>query len=284
MAPQRHFSCSNIALVDLKYLLFEYRYSGTAEYRHWDRHLFGISLEQPLITLDGKKSFSPPLFQHPGEVDGQSGGASNPFLWQAPTSNAVLFLGEKWMELHDFVSRTMQVKEKLDVIPAIVTEKAVSKQHPSWLEHALRLARVRGYWFLYPGNEVAEHLGTVHNELYRVPEEYAGGQGSKVSLLEDSSGREIERIRQKVRSASEIQLSPLSLVESLPDSGTLWPLSALPIAVWDGAQVDFREFRTRANDFELEFREKVGGCDVESGKGLKAYEPTLAQDLFCNVS
>ncbi|KAI3318321.1 hypothetical protein HD806DRAFT_318366 [Xylariaceae sp. AK1471] len=267
----------------LKYLLFVYRYSTIADFRHWDRHLFGISLEQPLVTLDGKQSFSPPLFQHPDEVDGQTGKTSNPFLWQAPTSNAVLFLGEKWMELHDFVSRTMQVKEKFDVMPTLVSEKAISKQHPSWLEHALRLARVRGYWFLYPGKEVAEHLGTVHGELYRVPEEYADEKSSKVSLTDDASGEEIEKVRQKVRSASETKLSPLSLLESLPNNGNLWPLSALPIAAWDGAEVDFREFRVRTNDFELAFKEKVGGCDTESGKGLKGYEPTLAQDLFCNV-
>lgn len=238
------------------------------------------------MTLDGKKAFSPPLFQNPEEVAGQNEGTSNPFLWQAPTSNAVLFLGDKWMELHDFVSRTMQVKKKLDPTPAIISDKLISKQHPSWLEHALRLARIRGYWFLYPGKEVAKHLTTVHGELYRIPEEYAGDRGLKASLPEneDASGEGIDKIRRRVRSISETQLSPLSLLESLPNQGNLWPLSALPIAAWDGAQVEYMELRTGAYDFELAFKESVGGCDLESGKAQSFNEPILAQDLFCNVA
>ncbi|KAI8953679.1 hypothetical protein F4801DRAFT_105149 [Xylaria longipes] len=254
----------------LKYLLLEYRYSATAEFHNWGQHLFGISLEQPLVTLDGEQPFSPPLFKHPEDVNGQSGGIPNPFLWQAPASNAVLFLGDKWTELHDFVSRTMQATENFDVTPTVISEKVVSKQYPAWMEHALRLARVRGYWFLYPGKEVGERLATVHGELYNVPEEYVGDE-------------EIERIRQKVRSAPETQLASLSLLDSLPNNGVLWPLTALPVATWEGVEVDSRDIRTRATDFELNFKATVGGCGVEAGKGQKAYEATTAQDLFCNV-
>ncbi|GAW10718.1 hypothetical protein ANO14919_000530 [Xylariales sp. No.14919] len=260
----------------LKYLLLEYRYSATAEFHNWGRHLFGISLEQPLVTLDGEHPFSPPLFRNPEDLS-KSGGTPNPFLWQAPTGNAVLLLGDKWMELHDFVSRTMQATENSDAMPTVVSEKVISKQHSSWLEHALRLARVRGYWFLYPGNEVAEHLATVHRELYNVPEEYAGSKAS------GSNDGEIERIKQKVRLAPETQLSPLSLLDTLPNQGYLWPLSALPIAAWEGVEVDARDFRAHTNDFELLFKGAVGGCDLETGKGQKGYEPASTQDLFCNV-
>ncbi|KAI1168314.1 hypothetical protein F5B18DRAFT_658626 [Nemania serpens] len=255
----------------LKYLLLEYHYSATSEFHDWGHHLFGISLGQPLMALDGKKPFSPPLFKHPDDVNGEIGGIPSPFLWQAPTSGAVLFIGEKWMELHDFVSRTMQAKENLDVVPAVISEKVISKQHPSWLEHALRLARVRGYWFLYPGKEVAEHLATVHGELYNVPEEYLGAKESR-------------KITQRVRLAPETQLSSLSLLDTLPNNGILWPLTALPVASWEGAEVDPRDLRVNANYFELAFKKLVGGCDAESGKGQKSYEAASAQDLFCTVS
>ncbi|KAI0453101.1 hypothetical protein F5B21DRAFT_310420 [Xylaria acuta] len=258
----------------LKYLLLEYRYSATAEFHNWGQYLFGISLEQPLVTLDGDSPFSPPLFKHPEDVNGQIGGMPNPFLWQAPTSNAVLFLGDKWMELHDFVSRTMQANENFDVIPTVVSEKAISKQHPAWLEHALRLARVRGYWFLYPGEEVGERLATVHGELYNIPEEYAGSE---------ASDEEVERIRRKVRSAPETRLASLSLLDSLPNNGVLWPLTALSVATWEGAEVDSRDIRARAADFELKFKGTVGECEAEDGKGQKPYEVGSAQDLFCNV-
>ncbi|KAI1826511.1 hypothetical protein F4861DRAFT_87104 [Xylaria intraflava] len=264
----------------LKYLLLEYRYSAAANAHDWGSHLFGISLEQPLNTLDGKNSISPPLFKHPEDVNNQIGGISNPFLWQAPTSNAVLFLGDKWMELHDLVSRTMQATNDLDGLPEVISEKIVSKQHPSWMEHALRLARVRGYSFLYPGDRVAEHLATVHGELYNIPEEYANGKRSRASSPNDE---EIEAIQQKVRAAPETQLSSLPLLEGLPNKGDLWPLSALPVAAWEGNQVEPQDLQTQADDFELVFKSQVGGCDITTEEGQKSYEPTLTQDLFCNV-
>lgn len=222
------------------------------------------------MALDGKKPFSPPLFKHPEDVNGEMGGTPSPFLWQAPTSDAVLFVGEKWMELYDFVSRTAEAKENLQVVPAVISEKVISKQHPSWLEHALRLARIRGYWFLYPGKEVAEHLATVHGELYNLPEEYVGDKESR-------------RITQKVRLTPETQLSSLSLLDTLPNNGNPWPLTALPVASWEGAEIDPRDFRINSNDFELAFKKSVGGCDTETGKGQKTYEAASAQDLFCNA-
>ncbi|KAI1810115.1 hypothetical protein GGS20DRAFT_226675 [Poronia punctata] len=266
----------------LNYVLLEYRYSSSAEMHHWDRRLFGISLEQPSLTLEGNP-FLPPLFQHPEDVDGREGGTPNPFLWQAPASNAVLFLGGKWMELHDFVSRSMQAKENLDITPAILSEKVIGKQHPSWMEHALRLARARGYWFLYPGEEVAEHLATVHVESYTVPEEYSGKHVSNGSPSDGASDIAVGDVKEQVRSGAELPLSPLSVLESLPNDGKLWPLSALPIAAWDGAEVTFQDLRTRAGDFELAFKRDVGACKVESKIGQKPLEPMLAQDLFCNV-
>lgn len=184
------------------------------------------------------------------------------------------------MELHDFTSRTLQVKEESDVVPSLVEEKLVSKQHSSWLEHALRLARVRGYWFLYPGKEVAEHLATIHGELYNVPEEYAG---SKPSISDDKRPDAIEKTRQKVRWASETQLSPMSLLDALPNDGNLWPLTALAIADWQGTELSFEEFRNRANEFELLFKGSVGGCDAETSKGQKEQEAASTQDLFCNL-
>ncbi|KAI0546071.1 hypothetical protein F4679DRAFT_558888 [Xylaria curta] len=261
----------------LKYLLLEYRYSTTAEFHSWSQHLFGISLEQPLITLDGEQPFSPPLFKHPEDVSGQIGRTPNPFLWQAPSSNAVLFLGDKWTELHDFVSRTMQATNEDDVMPTIVSEKVVSKQHPAWLEHALRLARVRGYCFLYPGKEVGKHIATVHGELYTIPEEYAAASASDKGV--------IEKIRQKTRAKPETQLvSSLSLLDSLPNNGDLWPLTALSVAGWEGNEVDSRDIIALATDFEMEFKAAIGGCKAGSKKGQKTYEVGSARDLFCNVS
>ncbi|KAI0844486.1 hypothetical protein F5Y00DRAFT_197876 [Daldinia vernicosa] len=266
----------------LKYSLFEYRYSAIATHQHWDRRLFGISLEQPLQLLDGKGSFSPPsMVQDSKSSDAPQNEASTSFLWQAPTSNAVLFLGDKWVELHDFVSRSLEAKQELDPVPVLLSEKVVSIQHPSWLEHALRLARARGYWMLYPGIDTARNLATVHRELKHIPEEYATKENSKPLLADDATEEEIENVRQKIRAGSEITLAPVSLLDSLPNKGSLRPFGDLPILAWDGQVTDFEELNSLTAKYSAEFRETAGNCGTEPTEKLKEKERLSARDLFC---
>ncbi|KAI1409611.1 hypothetical protein F5Y13DRAFT_89239 [Hypoxylon sp. FL1857] len=266
----------------LKYTLLEYRYSAISTYQHWDRRLFGISLEQPLHLLDGKGSLSPPsVLKSTRSGDATDGEISTSFLWQAPTSNAVLFLGEKWMELHDFVSRSLEAKQELDPVPALISEKVVSTQYPSWLEHALRLARARGYWMLYLGEDTARNLATVHSELNRMPEEYANQENSKPLLADDASEEEIENVRQEIRVGTEITLSPVSLLDSLPNEGNLRPFGDLPILTWDGRSTDFEELNTLSTKYAAEFKEIVGNCGKEPAEKKKERESLSTQDLFC---
>ncbi|KAI2606892.1 uncharacterized protein GGS25DRAFT_522410 [Hypoxylon fragiforme] len=268
----------------LIYSLLEYKYSAVATHQRWGRHLFGISLEQPLKKLDGKQELSAPsLLKSSGAGEASDEEISTSFLWQAPSSSAVLFLGEKWMELHDFVSRSLEAKREFDEVPTLLSEKIVSTQHPSWLEHALRLARVRGYWMLYPGSDTAQNLATVHSELSHIPEEYANQEGSKVTLAEDASEEEIENVRQKIRAGSEITLAPVSLLDSLPHEGNLRPFGDLPILTWDGQSADFEELNSLAATYATEFREKVGRCTVDSAEVSKKQEGPTTEDLFCTT-
>ncbi|KAI1103118.1 hypothetical protein F4804DRAFT_244371 [Jackrogersella minutella] len=266
----------------LKYSLLEYRYSAVSTYQHWDRRLFGISLEQPLQLLDGKEVLSSPsVLKSTHSGDAADGEISTSFLWQAPTSNAMLFLGEKWMELHDFVSRSLEAKQELDPVPALLSEKIVSTQYPSWLEHALRLARARGYWILYPGDDTARNLATVHSELNHLPEEYATQGNSKQLLADDASEEEIENVRQKIRAGIEKPLAPVSLLDSLPNEGNLRPFGDLPILTWDGRSTDLHELDSLATTYSAEFKEKVGGCSTDPAEKAKMREPLSTQDLFC---
>ncbi|KAI5868471.1 hypothetical protein GGS23DRAFT_32064 [Durotheca rogersii] len=261
----------------LKYSLLEYRYSAMSAARHWDRQLFGISLEQPLKLLDGKGELNkPPPQKNTGWGDQGVGDAPSSFLWQAPTSNAILILGEKWMELHDFVSRSLEVKRNSDPAPPLLTSKVVSTQYPSWLEHALRLARARGYWTLYPGDHTARNLATVHNELHRMPEEYTHPGSPTPLLADDASDRDIEEARQKIRSGPEVALAPVSMLDSLTHDGNLRPLGDLPALTWDGLPIDSDELYSLSREYAKEFREKVGGCSADSTDTQKQME-----DLFC---
>ncbi len=131
--------------------------------QEWDQKLFGISLELPSMSLNAS-SFSPPArLQQPGEAKQASGGPTS-FLWQAPNSNAVLFLGERWVELHGFVAKLLEARNKLPQPPKLLGQKLVSKAFPSWLEHALRLCRARGYWTLYPSQPTSSFVASVHRE------------------------------------------------------------------------------------------------------------------------
>lgn len=114
----------------LKYAMLEYKYST----RQYDAtSLLGISLDLPTTYLNDTTKLTPPLLNK----------TATPFVWQAPNSNAALYFGDKWVELHDLVSRSLTSHH---MAPASSTaHKEVSKTYPSWLEHVLELARVRGY-------------------------------------------------------------------------------------------------------------------------------------------
>ncbi|KAI5920184.1 hypothetical protein F4810DRAFT_683709 [Camillea tinctor] len=274
----------------LKYSLLEYRYSTVSTYQQWAHRLFGISLDQPAQLLDGKEPFSPPTMLKPSSAEeGNEVEISTPFLWQAPTSNAVLFIGEKWVELHDLVSRSLAAKRDAGDTLALLSEKLVSTKHSSWLEHALRLCRARGYWMLYPGEDMAQNLATVHNELYHYPEEYADDEKPKPPLLsDDADDEEAEAVRQRIQSGSEIPLAPVALLESLPNGGNLRPFGDLPLVTWDGQPTDAEELKSLAEQYATEFRTKVGGCDAASSEEQRKKkedkkEDILAADLFCGV-
>jgi len=254
-------------LIDLKFALLEYRYSTTARWQEWSDKLFGISLELPTMTLDSTTAFSAP--SRPDEASApddetSTGGAGGetPFLWQAPNSNAILFLGEKWAELHGFVSKTLAVQSKLKQTPRLLSEKMVSKKYPAWLEHALRLARARGYWTLYPPPSVASVVAAVHHDLDDTPEEYRGDAAL------GKKGRD-----------SAVQLGSYSFLDSLPKRGSFPPFQNLPLLSWDGKKQAPQDFDREAAEYALNFRRSVGGCGHES-----LHDTVLdaaAQDLFC---
>lgn len=229
--------------------------------QEWDQKLFGISLELPSMSLNAS-SFSPPArLQQPGEAKQASGGPTS-FLWQAPNSNAVLFLGERWVELHGFVAKLLEARNKLPQPPKLLGQKLVSKAFPSWLEHALRLCRARGYWTLYPSQPTSSFVASVHRELYLPPEEY-----------------ENEVPRSKGVGDAEVSLASGSFLSTLPNQGGLPSFKEIPLLAWDGAATDLEGLNKAATEYAMEFRRQVGECDGSSLEGAAA-DPS-AKDLFC---
>ena len=287
------------ATIDLKYTALQYRDAS---------RLFAISLEQPTRLLDEKAPLTLPSRTTDIESPEAGGDAPTSFLWQAPSSNAVLYMGEKWMDLHKFVSRSFVTAGRVST-GSLLAEKLVSKKHPSWLEHALRLARLRGYYTLYPGEETARNLATVHSELYHAPEEYeaeaaAQAAGPGPLLADDATEEEVEEARQRARAELETESppssaagggSPASLLDALPSGAELRPVVKLPLLAWDGAAAEAWHLDREAARLAAVFRREVGGCrdagaaaaegDAEAEADAPApadSKDVLIQDLFCD--
>jgi len=242
---------------DIKYSLLEYMYSKAAVLQQWDSRLLGISLDLPFTHLDATKPFYPPLRKDSAE------GLDEPtsFLWQSPNSNAILYTGQKWTEIHGYVSRLLDMQVSQSPISGFFSDKLVSKQYPSWLEHVLKLSRARGYWTLYPSRITAETLAVTHNELYQAPEEYEDDIGGKSST------------------SMEGTLSDGAFIDTLPSRGALLAFGDMPLLLWDGTSTFLDDLDSTAAEYTEEFRKAVGGCDLLTAQELLPRKS--ARDLFC---
>lgn len=241
---------------DLKYTMLEYRYSSNALYQAYDQRLFSISLDLPSTFLNASGIFEPPSsLVVPDTLD-----TSSPFLWSAPNSNAVLIAGEKWVELHGFVSHLLEFQQGLKTLPDMLAEKVVSKKFPAWMELALRLCRARGYWTLYPSPKTAANLAVVHDDLYRPPEEYE--KDAKPQSHKDDS--------------AEVALRRGTLLDSLPGKGSPMPFVNMPLLAWDGEPTTLSDLNEAAITYTMDLKRTIGGC-----AGLGARPDPYARDLFC---
>lgn len=246
----------------LKMAVLEYRYSTRALRQAWDQRLFGISLDLPTTNLAGSEPFVPPSRLASKlddlELSSPRPDGPTPFLWQAPNSNAALIMGERWAELHGFVSQLLEAQHGFQTTPDLLAEKAVSRDHPAWMEHALRLCRARAYWSLYPSKDLAASLVTVHGDLYQPPEEFEDDVGDMKHIDED-----------------EMVLRHDTLLDGLPN-GELLQVNEMPILSWDDKQISLEALGEASLKYTAEFRRTVGGCKMRA-----APSDASGQDLFC---
>ena len=257
----------------LKYFVLEYRYSA-----RWvgDKQLMGVSLDLPSTYLNDTTAFSPP--RNTGESTSDSDAAIS-FLWQAPNSNAVLYFGDMWTELHSFLGHSLISQHKLPT-PTTLSSKEVGKTYPAWLEYILSLARIRGYYFLYStlANEAA--LATIHNELYSPPEEFTHSEDSKDdSAPQASVDFTADPEHHLSLQHKEKPLASKSLLNLLPSNSVLPSLTDMPLLSWDGRAVNKSELDEAASNYSQVFRREVGGCST-SDEHKTIFEGS-ADDLFC---
>ncbi|ERF68319.1 hypothetical protein EPUS_02775 [Endocarpon pusillum Z07020] len=278
----------------LVYTLLDYKHSNTA--LHTSEGIMGISLERPFTTLSGKDSLSIP----------EEASSKPLFRYQAPNSNAALYFGDKWVELHSFLSNRFAVDK--DLHKDSDAAYPISQAYPSWLNYVLELARARGYTMLYPTlSSLEAALATIHTELYHPPEEHSDHTtptmaetppSKETPLTASSEPIEIThgpRFEPPVASGSLLHLLNPKLSSS--DSGGPLPqLSDLPILLYTGeylpqGQVSLNQ---AAFSYAEDFSRDRGGCNTagssggeeESEKKKKQQtrptrKPWSADDLFC---
>ncbi|KAM3078371.1 hypothetical protein ACMFMG_006256 [Clarireedia jacksonii] len=242
----------------LKYTLLEYRYSYNRN--DFQKNMLAISLDLPSTYLNDSAEFSPPPSPN---------AKPSPFLWQAPNSNAALYFGEKWVELHDFIARVIFSQHYLPP-PKTLRSDLVSKTYPSWLEHILKLARARGYWTLYPHFESWDALSTIHTDLYSPPEEYT----DVLNEESDFTANPAEHLSLKHKEVPLLTTSLQSLLSELPE------LPEMPLLSWDGEYLDHETLELRAGQYSQVFRHEIGACAEETVAKQRIY--MLADDLFCS--
>ncbi|PTB45478.1 uncharacterized protein TrAFT101_000921 [Trichoderma asperellum] len=249
----------------VKYSILQRRYSTIANRQHWENKLFGISLSAPTAYLDDTTQFTPPkpLEEQGSNIEG------TPFLWQVPSSDAILIFGDKWVELHGYVSQLLEKQHASSTTPDLFAKKKISTKHPAWLEYILQLSRLRGYFTLYPTRQTANTIVGIHTDLYDVPEEYEQGKTA-----------EQEQDLIKLASDGFDPASHVDVLATLPHEGDLPLLYHMPWLTWDGKNTDDGAIEKTAAKYKQAFRTQIGGCKDESAGPVPAVDPN-ARDLFC---
>lgn len=254
----------------LKYTILKYRYPDGPGLSSQD--LFGISLELPSLLPTNEEPFSPPI-PDASFTPGRNIGKPLPlFLWQVPNTNAALYFGDKWIELHSFLSTRLTLQETATQDP--LEEKVISKKFPAVMEYLLELMRARGYYMLYPAFEVSgSALATVHSELYQVPEEFTPHGPSK---LLDGETREDNRPGLRKQPA-ERPVSRASTLMPLLDqfSMNLPAVDAMPLLSYAGHETFREDWGQSTRNYIQEFRIRYGGCSTQGSADLSS------MSLFC---
>lgn len=272
----------------LKYTLLEYKYSAYGAEDTGD--LMGLSLELPTHHLDRKSPLKAPALtdMHDPKYTAMTGTASVPFLWQAPNSNAALYFGDKWVELHSFLAQRLSTAHRSP--SKTPRPKLLSSTFPAWTEYMLELMRARGYALLYPGATSYEAFATIHNELYQLPEEFQvpNRADSKKPFAAERPKSQPPFLAGDVPSAPpshrESALVPYArpLHSTLPFEADLPEIPHLPYLLYDGTIIAPGNVSAEAATYATAFRNDVGGCsDAPKGRRRKVVLGS-ARDLFCD--
>lgn len=263
------------------YLMYEILYTRYSAALSTDGDmLLGIALNTP-PTLPNKEAI-------------ETSNATS-YLWQSPSSDAMLFFPKRWMELHAYLAH------RVDAFHATKDPKRIPKQvsatKPAWLEYMVELMRARAWSVLHPISTKGGPWVTVHDELYRVPEEYkkrpkpktekeTKSDASTVNDAKDDNEpfltpTDVEKPEkhESLRQLRKGQPLHLLLPNNQDDSDGL---TALPYLDPKGKVTHWAAARRAAREYIVQLRESIGGCPAEEAPSIPYDVPEgSADDIFC---
>ncbi|KAL8750560.1 MAG: hypothetical protein Q9184_006387, partial [Pyrenodesmia sp. 2 TL-2023] len=257
----------------LLYRLLEYRYSSMTSESPQTKNLVGLSLELPSTHLNDSTPFSPPRSNggtRHGDQEDEQKSVEEPtsFLWQAPNSNAALYFGDKWIELHSFLTSRFAN----DPTKQPGRRKLISEIYPSWLEFLQELMRARGYTMLYPifASGGRDAIASLHYELFQPPEEFSkrpkptSEADAPIPPLNPKETFETDPAKHRLKPEFHSESTPLTsnVLSLLPESALPTDLSDLPLLSHDGNALDPSVFESTARIFANDFRRTVGQCSA----------------------
>jgi hypothetical protein len=273
MTPQAEVN--SLYLQYLHYLILHYRYSP---YQYLTGQMMGISLDLPASLLNGHGVFKQPLLSDMkmGDVlkneDDRTSPA--PFLYQAPSSTAILIFGDKWATFHDFLANRMEASHggKAKKLP-----KLVSELEPSWVEYLLELMRARNWFVMHPSSV----LVTIHNELARIPEEHLREGKRDADDPEEAFTTSQESPVMAEHVEKDAFNNNLPLHHMLPFDGELQSITSLPHVGYNGSLVTELVLANLSDEYVVSFRKAVGGCPADDATRQRIVNPLETGDLFC---
>ncbi|KAJ9627833.1 hypothetical protein H2203_003051 [Taxawa tesnikishii (nom. ined.)] len=277
----------------LQYLILEYRYASYGPGDH--EALFGIALATPATYLNGSAPFTPPSIKDMGS-DRYAKSAKDaipdqpvPFLWQAPNADAALIFGDKWAELHDYLSNRLRVSHERSAHAPEKRKKEVAEDQPGWMEYVLELMRARAWSLLYPAPGDAGSWATVHQDLYQPPEEFSmparnpsaeDDDDAALPARRDDDVGETNLERGKAGGdathAAAAAAPPLRRRPARARSPPLLSHSGTLLGPGGADKSD-----ALASAFRHEFRADVGGCDHRAAARPRVSHKGRTDDLFC---
>jgi hypothetical protein len=270
----------------LMYNLLEFRYSADGSAEDW--YTMGISLEHPSVYLNGTSFKSPTTkdMNHP-EYKKQYASQEAPFLWQAPSNAATLFFGDKWAELHSFLTARISAGNHAKTIK----NKLISERFPAWMEYALELMRAHSYVIIYPGVYNEERLVTVHKELSRIPDEFTplpkqeedDREFTEAPVSGEAFMRAEDAPQESVQAEPDVLSNATPLHALLPFNGALPTVPEMAHLLYDGEPTSAERVRGLSKVFALDFAKTIGNCKSDPPKGKRrSRKMGAALDLFCN--